>query len=91
MERKQQSRPQEVHEPVKPEVNELAERLKEEGNALFRNHNFEEAVLKYTEALNVDINNPQNYIFYSNRATALFYLQRYEDAERGIYHVCSPM
>lgn len=72
--------------PVNSEkqVSEESEAFKQKGNEFFRSGKFAEAVSSYTQALEVSRSNPQNYIYYCNRATAFFYLKNYEAAEAGV-------
>ena len=51
----------------------LATKLKEEGNALFNQKNFEAAYDKYSEALKADSTNA---IVYANRAACAHNLQK---------------
>lgn len=60
-----------------------SEVFKQQGNDYFRSGNFAEAVKSYTQAIEVSQQNPQNYIYYCNRATSYFYLKDYESAEAG--------
>jgi tetratricopeptide (TPR) repeat protein len=46
---------------------ELAERAKDEGNALFQAGKTEEAILLYNQAIDLD---PDNHLYYSNRSAA---------------------
>lgn len=68
-----------------PEMHSVqdSEAFKQQGNDYFRSGNFAEAVKSYTQAIEVSQQNPQNYIYYCNRATAYFYLKDYESAEAG--------
>merc|ERR1712087_47299 len=64
---------------------ELAEKLKQEGNAFFGDAKFAEAIEKYTQALK---RNPKDHKIFSNRATAFCKLMRWdaalEDCESAI-------
>lgn len=55
----------------------LAEELKNEGNAFFKDGKFGEAIAKYTEALK---RNPKDHKIYSNRATCFCKLMRWDAA-----------
>ena len=46
----------------------LAEKIKKEGNELFQNNKFLEALDKYTEAINLKVETKNNAVYYSNRA-----------------------
>ena len=84
MERTKQSSPE------TPSVNPTAEKLKEEGNAFFRDGNYAQAYESYSKALNVDPNNPNNYMYYCNRATASYYLKHYDESVAGIGFLSLP-
>ncbi|GAB4819100.1 hypothetical protein N2152v2_006146 [Parachlorella kessleri] len=56
----------------------LAERKKEDGNVAFRGGKFEEAVRHYSAAVQLDPNNP---VYYANRALAYLKLGQYGLAE----------
>lgn len=49
-------------------------RLKDQGNALLKDHRFDEAIELYTKAVELD---PTNVVFYSNRAQAEIRLEMY--------------
>lgn len=70
-----------------PSVNPTAEKLKEEGNAYFRDGNYAQAYESYSKALNVDPHNPNNYMYYCNRATASYYLKHYDESVAGTFRV----
>lgn len=72
-----------------PSVNPTAEKLKEEGNAYFRDGNYAQAYESYSKALNVDPHNPNNYMYYCNRATASYYLKHYDESVAGTF--CVPL
>ena len=55
----------------------MANKIKNEGNALLGSKAFEKAAEKYTEAIALD---PENAIFYGNRAAALSYVKKYKEA-----------
>lgn len=63
--------------PGTPEAKEMANKIKNEGNALLGSKAFEKAAEKYTEAIALD---PENAIFYGNRAAALSYVKKYKEA-----------
>ena len=58
----------------------LAENLKKEGNELFQNNKFLEALDKYTEAINLKVETKNNSIYYSNRALTNLKLENYGSA-----------
>lgn len=61
--------------------NKKAETLKMQGNNLMSQKKFEKAIESYTKAIDLVSNeNPNLYIYYSNRAAALCFLQDYEAA-----------
>lgn len=62
-----------------------AEEYKEQGNVFFRRGEFEEAIKCYTDAINQCNDNPKKYIYLCNRATASFYLNDFEMAEKGLF------
>ncbi|AET38541.1 Sgt2p Ecym_3025 [Eremothecium cymbalariae DBVPG len=62
-----------------PEVAERAENLKLEGNKAFAAKDFEGAVKKYTEAIELM---PNNAVFYGNRAAAYSSFKKFEEAVR---------
>lgn len=61
------------------EVKAKAEALKLEGNKAIAEKNYDLAVEKYTEAINVL---PTNVVYYANRAAAYTNLQKYDEAIR---------
>nr|CDS32354.1 RNA polymerase II associated protein 3 [Hymenolepis microstoma] len=56
----------------------LSEIKKDEGNKLFKEGKYEEAVEKYTAAISFT---PENPLFYTNRAIALYKMERYASSE----------
>ncbi|KZW00896.1 TPR-like protein [Exidia glandulosa HHB12029] len=54
--------------------------LKDEGNAFFRDKKFEEAIEKYSEALDATSDNVARSVLYSNRSQCLLSLERYQGA-----------
>eukprot|EP00978_Attheya_sp_CCMP212_P024805 scaffold78554_cov45-Attheya_sp.AAC.1 len=58
-----------------------ADRLKDEGNAYMQSGDYAWAIRAYTEALLLCPAGPSSHVYLSNRAAALCYLERYEDAE----------
>merc|ERR1711970_1035403 len=61
---------------VTEEQKELAQKYKNEGNALVKEQKYKEAIEKYTEAINCQ----ESAIFYCNRAAAYTSLTNYEEA-----------
>jgi len=74
---KARSRLKEEEEKAKQRRVELAEEKKAEGNTLLRENNIDEAIEKYSEAINL---NPYNAIYYANRAAAYTSLRRHDKA-----------
>lgn len=66
-------------------VIERADKYKDEGNDHFRNGRYMQAYSSYSDALNVSEFNPNNYIYYCNRATASFYMKNYDDVINGMF------
>lgn len=67
---------------MKPEENspeKSFDQLKEEGNAAFKNKEWEHALQLYTKALKVSKSNTDTLTSLKNRAAALLKLERYED------------
>ena len=60
-----------------------AERFKNKGNSLMASRDYEKALEAYNEAIRISPHGPQSHVYYSNRAAALCYLERYEDAEEA--------
>jgi len=59
---------------------EAAEKYKTLGNTQMANRNYRSAFESYTTAVELSPDGPQSHVYYSNRAAALCYLERYEDA-----------
>eukprot|EP01024_Parvocaulis_polyphysoides_P017727 TRINITY_DN17829_c5_g1_i3.p3 TRINITY_DN17829_c5_g1~~TRINITY_DN17829_c5_g1_i3.p3 ORF type:complete len:162 (+),score=25.99 TRINITY_DN17829_c5_g1_i3:193-678(+) len=70
---------------ISEEVKKQADQLKAEANQLFKDHHFQEAVKKYSEAIEL---NPCQHVYYSNRAFAQIKLENFgsaiEDATKSI-------
>eukprot|EP00484_Ammonia_sp_Unknown_P001186 CAMPEP_0197023242 /NCGR_PEP_ID=MMETSP1384-20130603/3999_1 /TAXON_ID=29189 /ORGANISM="Ammonia sp." /LENGTH=481 /DNA_ID=CAMNT_0042451433 /DNA_START=40 /DNA_END=1485 /DNA_ORIENTATION=+ len=62
---------------VTEEERKEAEKLKNEGNQLLGKRKYKEAVEKYSAAID---RNPQNAVYFSNRAAAYTYLKKYTQA-----------
>jgi stress-induced-phosphoprotein 1 len=62
-----------------PPVNQQALRYKEQGNAEFKKGNYGKAIEFYTYATELD---PNNHIFFSNRATAYFTMGKFDKSLR---------
>jgi tetratricopeptide (TPR) repeat protein len=58
-----------------------AEHFKTRGNSLMTNRDYEEALDNYNQAIACSPNGTQSHVYYSNRAAALCYLERYNEAE----------
>lgn len=54
--------------------------LKEEGNVLFKQQEFEKALLSYTKALRIDSNENDKAILYKNRAACYLKINQYDKA-----------
>eukprot|EP00667_Euglena_gracilis_P001817 EG_transcript_1817 len=59
---------------------EKALEFKNKGNAAFQAGDYQTAILFFTKGIEHDLNNPTNYIFYSNRSAAYFALPDYKSA-----------
>lgn len=57
-----------------------AEKFKAKGNAFMAHREYTLALEAYTSAIKTSPNGPQSHVYYSNRAAALCYLERYSDA-----------
>jgi len=67
--------------PGLPSVsNEDAENQKTLGNTQMANREYQSALESYSSAIGLSPNGPQSHVYYSNRAAALCYLERYEEA-----------
>ena len=58
-----------------------ANRFKSKGNAAMAARDYDGAIAAYTAALELCPDGASSHVFYSNRAAALCYLERYEEAE----------
>mmetsp|Transcript_21666 Transcript_21666/g.48424 ORF Transcript_21666/g.48424 Transcript_21666/m.48424 type:complete len:789 (+) Transcript_21666:149-2515(+) len=58
-----------------------ANRYKSKGNACMASRDYEGAISAYTSALKLCPDGPSSHVYFSNRAAALCYLERYEEAE----------
>mmetsp|Transcript_21188 Transcript_21188/g.48115 ORF Transcript_21188/g.48115 Transcript_21188/m.48115 type:complete len:282 (-) Transcript_21188:162-1007(-) len=58
-----------------------AERLKSAGNSFMSGKEYRRAIEAYTAALALSPRGPHSHVYFSNRAAALCYLERYEEAE----------
>jgi len=67
---------------------EAAEEQKVCGNSQMASRDYQSALESYSTAIELSPDGPQSHVYYSNRAAALCYLQRYEeavkDSERAI-------
>ena len=59
-----------------------AERYKTKGNAYMSSREYALSVSAYTKAIELSGSGPLSHVYYSNRAAALCYLERYEEAEK---------
>lgn len=59
-----------------------AEKFKVRGNSLMASRDYVQALDAYSKAIEICSNGSQSHVYYSNRAAALCYLERYEDAEQ---------
>ncbi|GAX80630.1 hypothetical protein CEUSTIGMA_g8065.t1 [Chlamydomonas eustigma] len=64
--------------PIDPKKAEKAEKFKAKGNEMYSAGRHAEAVTEYTKAINT---NPQNAVYFNNRAMACIKLFRFEQAE----------
>ena len=66
-----------------------ANKFKEAGNKAFSENNFEEAITQYTLAIEISADNPNQHVYYANRANAYLHSGRLdeciEDCEEAIY------
>lgn len=58
-----------------------ANQLKSRGNSLMASRDYEGAIAAYSRAIEMCPDGPNSHVYYSNRAAALCYLERYEEAE----------
>jgi len=58
-----------------------ADRLKGEGNRQMSKREYEKAIKSYSKALRICPAGPNSHVYFSNRAAAMCYLERYEEAE----------
>ena len=65
-------------------ADEAAEAAKEEANALFKKGKYEEALVCYDKAIELD-EEPKNAIYPANKAMVYLKMKRWEDAE----HYCN--
>ena len=68
-------------EPTSSLKLEEADFLKVEGNKAMARKEYSEAVKLYSKALRLAPAGPSSHVYFSNRAAALCYLERYEEAE----------
>lgn len=77
----QQQLPQQVDIPTDGPTNQRgAEKFKAKGNAFMAQREYDNALEAYTQAIQCSPNGLQSHVYYSNRAAALCYLERYHDA-----------
>eukprot|EP00559_Dactyliosolen_fragilissimus_P001747 CAMPEP_0184861760 /NCGR_PEP_ID=MMETSP0580-20130426/6364_1 /TAXON_ID=1118495 /ORGANISM="Dactyliosolen fragilissimus" /LENGTH=1036 /DNA_ID=CAMNT_0027359359 /DNA_START=55 /DNA_END=3165 /DNA_ORIENTATION=- len=63
------------------EAQKQADRLKTEGNDYMTAKQYEKAINSYSAALRICPDGPTSHVYLSNRAAALCYLERYDEAE----------
>jgi tetratricopeptide (TPR) repeat protein len=68
----------ESQKKMKEENGLVAERAKEEGNKCFKSKQYKDAIANYSRAISLD---PQNPVYFSNRAMAYLKLGGYQQAE----------
>mmetsp|Transcript_16715 Transcript_16715/g.38584 ORF Transcript_16715/g.38584 Transcript_16715/m.38584 type:complete len:756 (-) Transcript_16715:199-2466(-) len=61
---------------------EAAEKQKTLGNTQMASRDYQSALESYSKALDLSPDGPHSHVYYSNRAAALCYLERYEEAVR---------
>jgi tetratricopeptide (TPR) repeat protein len=71
---------------VEAQQQKEAEKLKVKGNQHMASRDYQAALDAYSKALNLSPTGPQSHVYYSNRAAALCYLERYEDAAHDSEH-----
>ena len=74
------SSPTKTREQIRIDEKE-ANRFKSKGNAAMAARDYDGAIATYTAALELSPDGASSHVFYSNRAAALCYLERYEEAE----------
>lgn len=67
-------------EPSAVDVEKEAEEFKTLGNKAINAKDFEEAEAMYSKALDLSSDGPNSHIYYSNRAAAFSYQEKYQDA-----------
>lgn len=72
--------PEKLKNQVTPEQRE-ADRLKGEGNRQMSKKDYDKAIKSYSRALRLCPSGPNSHVYFSNRAAAMCYLERYEEAE----------
>ena len=65
----------------KQRTEQEAEYFKNKGNSLMASRDYEGALDAYNQALKLSPRGPQSHVYYSNRAAALCYLEKYVEAE----------
>ena len=74
------SSPTKTREQIRIDEKE-ANRFKSKGNAAMAARDYDGAIAAYTAALELSPDGASSHVFYSNRAAAFCYLERYEEAE----------
>lgn len=66
--------------PSKAELEQKAEEAKLRGNAAISAKDFDGAIAAYTEALTLSTDGPNSHVYYSNRAAAYCYQNKYQES-----------
>lgn len=80
------TQPQSVNVEATPEMKAEAEKLKNEGNSLTKAEKLDEALVKYTKAIELDGKNP---VFYCNRAAVYSKLNNHQQAIKDCHTALS--
>ena len=71
------------------DLSKEAEKHKLKGNSLMASRDYKAALEEYSCAIDLCPDGPQSHVYFSNRATALCYLEHYKDAEADSAHSLS--
>jgi tetratricopeptide (TPR) repeat protein len=69
-----------IHEQLQQQ--QQAEKYKSRGNQFMVQRDYDNAYRAYTRAIELSPSGPHSHVYYSNRAAALCYLERYQEAEQ---------